>query len=91
MYSLGGFPGVLPQGVISDINDHHIVSGELYDVNSFDRLDGLEGYDEETHTGMYLRENKEVHIEGTRQQAWVYIWNRGPIGEERLIKDGVWR
>lgn len=80
MYHLGGFPGIVP------LKDH-VVEGEVYKVQDFNRLDSLEGYNSDTDSGMYLR--RQVRLDDD-SLAWVYIWNRDLKGC-KLIEDGVWR
>ena len=73
MYSLhGGFPGVV------EGNEQDYVVGEVYEVDTIRRLDGLEGYrPDEPKRGLYDRKQVET-IYGT---AWVYIYNPPVNGE----------
>jgi gamma-glutamylcyclotransferase (GGCT)/AIG2-like uncharacterized protein YtfP len=100
MYSLGGFPGIVP-------DDYHegnpaIILGEIYLVDkedTWDRLDGLEGYDKEKDRGMYLRREVRVYPRDNsgdelvhynkEMVVQVYVWN-GRINEKDRIKTGVW-
>ena len=86
MYSLGGFPGIIP------VTGFSWVEGELYEVSDFLHLDRLEGYNPETKRGMYLREEVSVVPENSEEPVAceVYVWNREVIGRT-LITDGVWR
>jgi gamma-glutamylcyclotransferase (GGCT)/AIG2-like uncharacterized protein YtfP len=92
MYSLGGFPGIL--------SGDGVVHGEVYEIEDrhLPNLDGLEGYYPEADDGMYLRREVELDMPDDpfvfahlTLKAYVYIWNRGDISENRLIKDGVWQ
>jgi len=85
MYCLGGIPGVKYTG-----NPEHTVNVEVYHVTPdiLQRLDRLEGYNADTHTGMYLREPAGlVPIDGTPVPVSIYIWNHDVNGRT-LIKGG---
>lgn len=97
LYRLGGFPGI----VVNYENCDAPVYGEVYEVDDFQDLDALEGYDEDTQSGMYVRMLKTVtftrwsadNIEDTPPdwlEVHVYIWNRSVEGRE-LIESGTWR
>jgi gamma-glutamylcyclotransferase (GGCT)/AIG2-like uncharacterized protein YtfP len=88
MFSLGGFPGILPSDDLS-----HVVTGELYEVDP-DRigtLDALEGYSlHHEPNSMYLRRVRTVATpDGDEVSASVYIWN-GSRGDRPWVSDGVW-
>ena len=73
MYCLGGIPGVKYTG-----NPEDCVKVEVYQVTPeiLLRLDRLEGYNADTHTGMYLREPAGVvPIDGIPTPISIYIWN----------------
>jgi gamma-glutamylcyclotransferase (GGCT)/AIG2-like uncharacterized protein YtfP len=59
-----GFPGL----VVEEVSG---VVCELYEVSDeqFTGLDQLEGYNEATDSGMYVRRYLPAH------DAWIYIWN----------------
>ena len=71
LYCLGGFPAVMP--------GEGIVVGEVYrvPVEAIPNIDGLEGYDARTDSGMYLKRKVIVHVGDETIEALVYIWNRG--------------
>lgn len=77
MYSLGGFPGIVPKGEISILT-------EVYEVNDeiFQRLDRLEGYPE-----FYNRQE----IETPYGQAWIYyLEDRPSWGSPIIVQSGDW-
>jgi len=86
MYSLGGFPGIVPCTGFS------CVQGEVYEVSDFLSLDRLEGYNPDTDNGMYLRREVEIGWKDDEGEApaYAYIWNREVIGR-RLIASGEWK
>lgn len=88
MFSLGGFPGILPSDDLS-----HFVTGELYEVDP-DRLgplDALEGYSAHREpNSMYLRRVRTVATpDGNEVSASVYIWNGGR-GDRPWVNSGTW-
>lgn len=57
--------------------EDNVVAGEVYEVDDLTGLDRLEGYDEETHDGMYLRKSDLVKMEnGEEVDVFYYLWNR---------------
>lgn len=84
MYSLGGFPAILPRGKRTDI-----VYGEVYEVDdeTLAALDRLEG-----HPRFYERQEHEVFVEN--YNAWmpcyVYIFQQ-PVDDDSYIESGSWR
>lgn len=78
MYSLGGFPCIVPQG------DTQICI-EVYDVDqrTMNRLDMLEGY-----PSFY---NRRV-IDTKFGKAWIYYMDECPdyVGEEKVVEHGCW-
>ena len=82
MYSLGGFPGILPS---DDVKDS--ITVEIYDCDESDmrRLDSLEGYSPDNlEYSMYRRERVED------KDCDVYIWNGRELSEERRVSSGDW-
>ena len=79
MYSLGGFPGIIPKG-------NTPIQGEVYEVDQdqFERLDMLEGY-----PSFY---NRKL-IDTAHGDAWIYYLN-GDDGEDftryERVDNGVW-
>ena len=83
MFSLGGFPGILPK------YDHR-VHGELHEITedmlpSLDRLEGV--------PRLYTRETKEVFLDHeSLDEAFVYVY-AGTSGRTQLIdiiESGRW-
>ena len=81
MYSMGGFPAVVPSG-----NDHETIVVELYEVSPqvLEILDRLEGYPE-----WY---NRKVHTfiteEGTKEEAQIYFMSR--FIDRPVVPGGDW-
>jgi len=76
MFSLGGFPGVIPNGKTS-------IQGELYNVTERElrTLDRLEG-----NGSFYTREV----IETSEGEAWIYLLPEDKYNHYEAIEDGVW-
>jgi gamma-glutamylcyclotransferase (GGCT)/AIG2-like uncharacterized protein YtfP len=86
MISLGGFPGVCPNGTTS-------IKGEVFDVDDtrMKEIDSLEGYRPDNPTsGMYDRQSITL-VDGT--EALIYIFNTGsrPLAGYSAIDSGSWR
>lgn len=87
MYSLGGFPGIVPGS--------GRVHGEVYEISEdhLPRLDALEGYNEKwpREHCMYTREVALVP-DGPEeeQEVFVYIWN-DDVSRRTKIESGVWQ
>ena len=70
LYCLGGFPAVIP-------GEGNVI-GEVYKVpiEAIHDIDRLEGYDQKTDDGMYLRRYTDVQVGNETLDALVYIWGR---------------
>lgn len=81
MLSFGAFPAIVP-------NNDGIIHGELYSVDdvALHRMDRLE-----SNGSFYQRELKNVEIDGTVEEAWVYILlptGRIPTSREGVLTEG---
>ena len=75
MYHLGGFPAIVPDG-------HTSIKGEVYEVDSLEPLDALEGY-----PNFYNR----VLIDTQYGPAWVYfIPSESFKANRNIIQSGEW-
>lgn len=87
---VGCFPGI--------VRGEGTVKGELYYIKphlyplTLLNLDSLEGYDPRyPKMGTYIREKVKVRTqEGQEVDAYVYVWNR-PVVKEDRIEGGSWR
>ena len=70
LYCLGGFPTVIP--------GEGDVVGEVYRVpiKAIPDIDRLEGYNQRTDSGMYLKRKVAVQVGNETVEALVYLWNR---------------
>jgi gamma-glutamylcyclotransferase (GGCT)/AIG2-like uncharacterized protein YtfP len=81
MYTNGMFPMIIP-------SERSRITVEIFEVDDPEikrRLDGLEGYDPDTNTGMYLR--KQIDI-GKFKNVNIYVWNRERHKTLNLVDDG---
>lgn len=76
MYSLGGFPAVVP-------SEDGVIQGEVYEVDDFTmtRLDRLEGY-----PNFYDR----MIVSTEKGPAWIYYMHTPPREDKSIIPNGVW-
>jgi len=82
MYDVGYFPGVKHEGNTSII-------GEVYEVDeeTFQHIDGLEGYNPEApQSGLYNRKQ----INTPWGEAWIYIINH-TFTQDNIVASGSWR
>lgn len=77
MFSLGAYPGVYLGGTMS-------LKGEVYQVDSLDRTDWLEGYPE-----FYNRIVIPVTVGEKEILATIY-YIKGEINHRGIIEDGEW-
>jgi len=88
MYSLGGFPGIIPD---SD-KGINLIEGEVFeiteeDLKRFDRLEGYSGKD--SPYNMYVRKVVKT-VSG--EEVFTYIYNDPDhLRGRALIPDGDWR
>lgn len=62
---------------------------ELYDVDNFDQLDGLEGfYGDDNKYNVYNRVAFNIE-EGQKQVVYIYIYNRN-VSDMVQITNGIW-
>ena len=82
MYSLGGFPVIVPA-------DHErAIKTEVYEVDDrvMSSLDMLEGY-----PNFYNRQQVEVMTDEGVKAAWIYFMQEPPYEELHLVANGDWR
>lgn len=87
MFSLGGFPGILPTKEVGEP-----VHGEVFGVVNWKPLDRLEGYRPgDPENSMYFRQSVLVYLPD-QEPVWVqtYIWNGASEFLEDTIQSGVW-
>ena len=77
MYSLGGFPGLMQEGETP-------ITIEVYevDVDTFARLDGLEGYP---------RFYNRVEIDTIYGKAWIYFLQDNSYRDHSIVQSGDWK
>lgn len=84
MYSLGGFPAIVP----SEEVDIEVVT-EVYsvDTGTFERLDALEGY-----PSFYDRKVVPVKLDDTDEivECWIYFQHEEPSYSYGLVEDNDW-
>lgn len=89
MYSVGGFPAILPaEGTV--VGELITIDEDKYEpvLRSLDRLEGY--YPQSKDNSMYLREKMEVITSnGEKVEAYVYVWNR-PAPREK-VESGDWK
>lgn len=96
LYGIGpgktaGFPGI--------VKGKGKVHGELHEFSDkvlsevTEAMDRIEGYDENYEKGsLYLRKTTEVELEdGTKEEAFVYVFNQRIGKDYPLLKEGVWK
>ena len=88
LYNLGWFPTIKAEEgqVVGEAHDYKDGVGVL---RSFD---GIEGYNVDTDSGLYLRREVEVVTEdGGTVKAWAYILNSALPPDAKKIESGVWK
>lgn len=90
MYSVGGFPAVVP-GADTIIGELVYIKPKLYDKVMAD-LDRLEGYvPEDINQSMYIRKVVDVvTASGKVVEAYIYIWNSGVTSLPK-VHSGDWK
>jgi gamma-glutamylcyclotransferase (GGCT)/AIG2-like uncharacterized protein YtfP len=83
----GGWPCMIP-------GDEGVVIGELHKYKDFEEvlqaLNYIEGYREETDSGLFIRREVEVFLKnGSKVKALTYIWPKDPEGLFQ-IEEGLW-
>lgn len=82
---LGGFPGLRP--------GKGRVRGEVHLYSTFDELDAIEGFHEESPEGsLFLRQKVLVEVPplGETLQASTYLFNADDARRYRVIESGDW-
>lgn len=89
LYSLGGFPGLLPGGTTAVTLEVYLVKN----ISTQQSLDRLEGYRSEEyndpgnpHANFY----NKMTIDTEFGETVIYIYNNTSISEDRLIPSGDW-
>jgi gamma-glutamylcyclotransferase (GGCT)/AIG2-like uncharacterized protein YtfP len=86
LYRVAHYPGAVPSSHPADK-----VFGELYRVGDvqelFAHLDDYEGCGpDDSQPALFVRRMKTVHLnDGTRTQAWIYLFNRAVTGLRRIV------
>lgn len=78
----------LPYGYPAYLDDskENKVFGEVYEINTqvLEALDNLEGYNDSSQSGMYLRKKiKVTTLNGDIMECFIYVWN------EKIPKNSV--
>jgi gamma-glutamylcyclotransferase (GGCT)/AIG2-like uncharacterized protein YtfP len=82
LYDCGEYPAL-----VASRAPHEVVPGLLLEFEDDDALAPLDAY-EGVDSGLYAREQIEVHLEdGRRQRAWSYVYTRSIAGLRRI---GAW-
>jgi len=84
MYSLGPFPGVLPEG-------NTAIEIEVYEVEDETTalgLDVLEGYNGEEHSDSNLYNVIDIDTEAGKTE--LYIINKKFLGDKKEVESGDW-
>ena len=87
MLSIGSFPACVYTGEDKDVvhGEVHTYPDDIF-TESFDRI---EGYDEDTHSGMYLREPIQALTDEGLVDAQMYVWN-SRSSSYPIVESGEW-
>ena len=87
LFDLGYFPGIVP--------GEGTVYGELHEYKNPEKvtkaMDRIEGYNEGTDSGLYVRRKAWVEIsKGKTVEANLYIFNNKLSSDSKKVDSGVW-